>query len=65
MGEADGTAKYQAPQALMNEKLRQEALASCVAGIVRWGTAQVVPDPGPMLTRLRAALYPRRGRVWL
>jgi hypothetical protein len=66
IGEADGRRKYEADGALLGEKLRQEALLGPGRGLVRWGWPQVVPDPRPMVARLRAALtaQPPRGNAW-
>lgn len=64
IGEADGMGKYTDHRSLLAEKVRQEALSVAARGMVRWGMAQVVPDPGPMLARIRAALSPARGSRW-
>jgi hypothetical protein len=64
IGEADGLGKYRDRDDLLAEKLRQEALAPRARIVVRWGMSQVVPDPGPLLHRLRQALLPARGMGW-
>jgi hypothetical protein len=64
IGEADGLGKYRDRDDLLAEKYRQEALQPRAQAVVRWGMAQVVPDPRPMLERLRQALSPTRGMGW-
>jgi very-short-patch-repair endonuclease len=64
IGEADGLGKYRERNDLLAEKLRQEALQPNAQALVRWGMAQVVPDPRPMLQRLRPALSPARSMGW-
>lgn len=56
VGEADGLGKYADPAELVREKRREEALAGRVSGFVRWGMAEVVPNPDIMAARIRAAL---------
>lgn len=63
-GEADGRLKYRDPQRVLAEKDREEALSVSVTRFVRWGMPQVVPDPRPMLARVRAALDPSRASGW-
>ena len=68
IGEADGLLKYTTPDAMVREKHRSEALTGCGRAMVRWGMAQVVPSPEPMLRRIRAHLLPHsppRGIGWL
>ena len=64
IGEADGLGKYRDRDDLLAEKHRQEALESRARALVRWGMAQVVPDPQPMLRRLGQVLSPARGMGW-
>ena len=64
IGEADGLTKYATSGHLIAEKLRSEALGIHGA-MCRWGMAQVVPDPLPMLGRLRSAFpYPPIPAEW-
>jgi hypothetical protein len=56
IGEADGAVKYTDPVRLLAEKRRQEALEGRGYRFVRWGWAEVVPDPTVMLRRLGRAL---------
>lgn len=64
IGEADGLGKYRDRDDLLAEKHRQEALETRARAVVRWGLAQTVPDPRPMLERLRHALSPPKGAGW-
>ena len=64
IGEADGLGKYRDRDDLLAEKHRQEALETRARAVVRWGMAQAVPDPRPMLERLRHALSPPKGAGW-
>lgn len=56
IGEVDGLVKYADASALLAEKLRQEALTGPGRSIVRWGYAQVHPNPEAMLARVRVLL---------
>ncbi len=58
IGEADGAVKYVDRDALVQEKRRQEAIEAQGWRFVRWGMPDVVPDPEPMLNRIRRALFP-------
>ena len=65
VGEADGRAKYQGPDAVgvfEAEKDRQAAFEALGLVVVRWGTRHLAGDPPPFVTRLGAALAspPRR-----
>lgn len=53
IGEADGLLKYDNPTRLRQEKFRQEALEGMGWRVVRWGFAEVVPNPAPLMRRLR------------
>jgi hypothetical protein len=56
IGEVDGAVKYSDPVRLLAEKRRQEALEGRGYRFVRWGWAEVVPDPTVMLRRVGRAL---------
>jgi len=56
IGEADGMAKYENPNALRAEKLRQEHLEQLGLRIVRWTWRDIVADTDRTIGRLRRAL---------
>ncbi len=56
IGEADGFAKYQKPEALISEKLREDALRAVVGGFVRWNWTEAVVNPHIMIRKIRRAL---------
>lgn len=56
IGEADGLGKYTDVGRLVAEKRRQEALEANGYKFVRWGMAEVMPDPAVMIMRIRRAL---------
>lgn len=64
IGEADGMLKYADREALVAEKLRQEALTGPGRIVVRWGMAQVRPSASTMLDRLTVHLGPPRSISW-
>lgn len=59
IGEADGLAKYQSPDDLRREKLRQEALEEQGFLVVRWTWPQLTASPGQVVARVRRALAQR------
>lgn len=64
IGEADGLLKYTDVDALVQEKLREEALTARGDRLVRWGMRQVRPSATPLIRRLQARLTPPRGIRW-
>lgn len=56
IGEADGLGKYADTSVLLREKRRQESLQGRGHSFVRWGMAEVVPDPRVLVARLRRAM---------
>jgi very-short-patch-repair endonuclease len=56
IGEADGMDKYQAPEVLRAEKIRQENLERLGYKVVRWTWHEIVVDTGATMARLAAAL---------
>lgn len=56
VGEADGLVKYQKPEALHAEKLRQEAIENCGWIVVRW-TSKEMRNPNAVLQRISRHLH--------
>jgi hypothetical protein len=54
-GEADGLQKYDSPNTLRDEKLRQESLEQAGVRVVRWTWAQITEAPWEVAARLRSA----------
>lgn len=59
IGEADGLVKYQTPDALHREKLRQEALEALGYLVIRWTYREMRRNPGAVMARIAAALAAR------
>jgi very-short-patch-repair endonuclease len=59
IGEADGLSKYQVPDDLRREKVRQEALEEMGFLVVRWTWPQLTTNPGQVVARIRRALAQR------
>ncbi len=59
IGEADGMVKYQTPDTLHREKLRQEALEAMGYVVVRWTYREMRRNPGAVMARIAAALAAR------
>jgi hypothetical protein len=55
VGEADGLLKYETPQALRQEKRRQESIEQAGYRVVRWTWAEITKAPGAVAERLRWA----------
>jgi very-short-patch-repair endonuclease len=62
IGEADGLMKYDSPEVLRQEKLRQERLADAGYEVVRWGWRDL-RDFGTVAARIRRAQHRNSGRV--
>ena len=56
VGEADGRLKYDSPERIYREKLRQDALQSMHLGFERWGWHEAYVDRTLMLRKLRPHL---------
>ncbi len=65
IGEADGLAKYDSREALLKEKVRQEALEAMGWRFVRWGWREGVTDSSIMVARIGRALSERPRRPGL
>ncbi|MGB7981045.1 MAG: DUF559 domain-containing protein [Candidatus Nanopelagicales bacterium] len=62
IGEADGLSKYDAPDSLAREKIRQQALEELGFQVIRWTSDEMRLRPGAVLGRIRAALEARGPR---
>ena len=56
VGEFDGRVKYGEPQALWEEKLREDLIRRHDYRVIRWVWNDVFPDPSVMAARVRRAL---------
>lgn len=56
VGEADGMTKYDDPQALRAEKIRQERLEQAGYRVVRWGWQDITRDTATTIARIRRHL---------
>lgn len=56
VGEADGRAKYDSPEALYAEKRREDRLRALGLTVVRWGWVDLAERPDALRQRLAAAL---------
>ena len=59
IGEADGLMKYQTPEVLHREKLRQEALEARGYVVIRWTYREMRRNPAAVMARIAAALAAR------
>lgn len=59
IGEADGLVKYQTPDTLHREKLRQEALEAMGYKVIRWTYREIRRNPGAVMARIALALSAR------
>lgn len=57
IGEADGLSKYDDPQVLRNEKLREDRLRALGLSVVRWTWDEIWNNPSDVAARIRAARF--------
>ncbi len=62
IGEADGLGKYDTPDSLAREKIRQQALEELGFQVIRWTSEEMRLRPGAVIARILAALEARAPR---